>query len=1083
MKNLLFLLVFLAPSLLQGQVAVDSVALRQVDSLLQVVFNLNSNRGFDRALQILDSIQFSVIEKAGRESVQYATWLLHRGFIPLSKGDNKGSEKWLLEAESIHIHHLQERHPDYFKVLYRLGAFVYYRTNDSLCESYLMRGKAFLEKIDRRKQIEYSRVLGALGNFYAQTGKLDRAEVIMLESLASIEAMKGRENTDYTLALENLSKIYTKKNRFPEAIAKLTESRDIKAKTLGTAHPDYAYCLSTMGNNYKETGEFEQAQSLYEQALRITEAAYGQNHTQYAAMLESMAIFYITVLDDLEQGEQLLSTAREIIGNLPAGKAGFSYYNVTKNLALLYIEMGEFKKSESLCDEVYIFYAAMGKENFDYLSLRANMAILYDAQQRYEAAEQACQEVMIVEKKRTGTQTELYAKTCLVLGKAYIGQGAYIRAEKALLEAVDIYANIFGKENLSYGEALTNLAETCQKLAQYDRAEQYYTEALHVQEKVSGKQHSDRLATLQGLARLYTERRQMEQAEIHWLAYNQLMRQLVGKSATYMSEQQMLAYLKTFEAGINAFNHFVQQHPVPQFCALTYDNNLLFNGLLLENARRLMVETDHADSLTQKTYMRWQTCQRYLAVQYAKPLAERKRVAETEEEAGNLEKDLTRRLAAFAGTRQVPRWQAIQSALTPDKVAIEWVSYYIGSGDSTLYAALILLPGTDAPLFIPLFEEKQLTALLQAKGRLQPAFYNELYKDDKKGSELYDLIWKPIAAVLPKGTTVYCSPSGLLHRLNLSAIPTPDGNTLGKKYRLTMLGSTRQLVVPPASATNQNATAQLYGGIQYGASPALADKTDTAFTDLVAVRRGPDFTQNDSTLRGDNWNYLRWTEVEISAAAEVMKGKGIAPVLKKGAEATEESFKAIGTTGPSPRILHVATHGFFFPDPAPSVPLEGGGRVASPSQPLKVGWGGLVSENPMIRSGLVLAGGNHAWKTGKPLRLDLEDGILTAYEISQMNLVNTELVVLSACETGLGDLVGNEGVYGLQRAFKIAGARYLIMSLWQVPDFQTQVFISAFYKHWLEGKMTIPEAFRATQLELKTEYDEAFKWAAFVLVE
>ena len=137
----------------------------------------------------------------------------------------------------------------------------------------------------------------------------------------------------------------------------------------------------------------------------------------------------------------------------------------------------------------------------------------------------------------------------------------------------------------------------------------------------------------------------------------------------------------------------------------------------------------------------------------------------------------------------------------------------------------------------------------------------------------------------------------------------------------------------------------------------------------------------------------------------------------------------------------------------------------------------------MIRSGLVLAGGNHAWKTGKPLRPGLEDGILTAYEISQMDLSNTELAVLSACETGLGDLVGNEGVYGLQRAFKIAGARYLIMSLWQVPDFQTQVFMSAFYKHWLDDQMPVPEAFRATQSELRDRYGEAFKWAGFVLVE
>ena len=137
----------------------------------------------------------------------------------------------------------------------------------------------------------------------------------------------------------------------------------------------------------------------------------------------------------------------------------------------------------------------------------------------------------------------------------------------------------------------------------------------------------------------------------------------------------------------------------------------------------------------------------------------------------------------------------------------------------------------------------------------------------------------------------------------------------------------------------------------------------------------------------------------------------------------------------------------------------------------------------MIRSGLILAGGNYAWQTGKPFRDGLEDGILTAYEISQMNLSNTELVVLSACETGLGDIQGNEGVYGLQRAFKIAGVKYIIMSLWQVPDKQTSMLMTTFYKKWLEEKMSIPDAFHAAQKELRDIGLDPYQWAGFVLVE
>ena len=129
-----------------------------------------------------------------------------------------------------------------------------------------------------------------------------------------------------------------------------------------------------------------------------------------------------------------------------------------------------------------------------------------------------------------------------------------------------------------------------------------------------------------------------------------------------------------------------------------------------------------------------------------------------------------------------------------------------------------------------------------------------------------------------------------------------------------------------------------------------------------------------------------------------------------------------------------------------------------------------------------MAGGNSAWQGIQPPE-GREDGILTAYEISQMNLSNTELVVLSACETGLGDIQGNEGVYGLQRAFKIAGVKYLIMSLWQVPDKQTSLLMITFYKKWLVEKMTIPNAFHAAQKQLRDGGLEPYYWAGFVLVE
>ena len=200
------------------------------------------------------------------------------------------------------------------------------------------------------------------------------------------------------------------------------------------------------------------------------------------------------------------------------------------------------------------------------------------------------------------------------------------------------------------------------------------------------------------------------------------------------------------------------------------------------------------------------------------------------------------------------------------------------------------------------------------------------------------------------------------------------------------------------------------------------------------------------------------------------KKAGNRSTVKKGYAATEETFKQLGKNEPSPRILHVATHGFFFPDPASSNPAKGGEPAFK------------VSDNPMIRSGLILAGANHAWKTGLPLA-NLEDGILTAYEISQLDLRHTDLVVLSACETGLGQIAGNEGVYGLQRAFKIAGAKNLVMSLWQVPDYQTQELMTIFYQKMLLENMPVQVALQAAQEEMRQRNYEPYYWAGFVLIE
>lgn len=231
----------------------------------------------------------------------------------------------------------------------------------------------------------------------------------------------------------------------------------------------------------------------------------------------------------------------------------------------------------------------------------------------------------------------------------------------------------------------------------------------------------------------------------------------------------------------------------------------------------------------------------------------------------------------------------------------------------------------------------------------------------------------------------------------------------------------------------------------------------------------------DLNRGGESWNYLHGTLEEVNNIQKIAKDKNISTLYFTGNDALEENFKLLNGNA-SPSILHISTHGFFFPDPEQK--KEDLERMRITGEDKNVF---KLSDNPLNRAELLFAGANHTWK-GENASENLEDGILTVYEASQIYLPNTKLVVLSACETGLGDIKGSEGVFGLQRAFKAAGAEYLMMSLWKVPDKETAEFMEEFYKELFKTN-AIENSYKTAQDFMKEKYpDEPYKWAAFVLV-
>jgi CHAT domain-containing protein len=264
----------------------------------------------------------------------------------------------------------------------------------------------------------------------------------------------------------------------------------------------------------------------------------------------------------------------------------------------------------------------------------------------------------------------------------------------------------------------------------------------------------------------------------------------------------------------------------------------------------------------------------------------------------------------------------------------------------------------------------------------------------------------------------------------------------------------------------------LFGGIQYDLNEEEMALIATQYSDSEILSKDRSFV-NDSTRSINSFSFLNGTLQEVEAISAQFKKNGIATSLFTGTQANEEQFKLLNKQ--PVEVIHIATHGFFNPIEKDK-PSELDDFLFSGNQQFK------LSPNPLLRSGVIMAGGNKAWKGNEPVA-GMEDGILTAQEIADMNLFNTELVVLSACETGLGDIDNGEGVFGLQRAFKLAGVNSIIMSLWKVPDQATSEMMQLFYEKWLGG-MKKQQAFIETQREMKYRYpNNPASWAGFVMVD
>ena len=658
--------------------------------------------------------------------------------------------------------------------------------------------------------------------------------------------------------------------------------------------------------------------------------------------------------------------------------------------------------------------------------------------------------------------------------------GDYKAAEPYYKQALEIKKKALGEEHPSYASSLNNLGNLYMNMGDYKAAEPYYKQALEIRKKALGEDHPSYNSTENTYAYLLTKtNREKEGYEILKNNFTKKSIQITN-NFEWLNDNQKEAYWKMESEFYDNLSWFAYEafEKVPEAVSLNYNATLLTKSKMLESKISSENYYREVDELREELANR----RRLLAKMESDGSTEKDRIDKLRKEADSLDKRLTLSWPEYAQQKKnlSITWNQVQQNLYQGEAAIEFVRFKNEDDSLYYYNALVLKKGDSNPTLIKLCKEEDLTAITPKMGF----------------SAYYPLIWQPLESALVGIKTIYFAPTGELYNVPFHAIYAPKGKGdevlaaktdkrgaviqnekatteqnaeyLMDRYTLHQLTSTRYLAMGLKQKEKEKIgnNMAMVGGVNYDYLPGSQSST-------TKTKKNKNASRSSQSSSG-KLAYLEGTKTEVEQIASSVTPNNWQATLLENNDATEEKIIKLENKE-AKSILHIATHGYAFPE------YDFNDTTISKSS-LRYSY--RYSTNPMVRSGLILAGGNWAW-TGSDTLTKLgaeQNGILTALEVSQLNLKKTKLVVLSACETGLGKIEGSEGTFGLKRGFKLAGVEQMIVSLWSVPDKETMELMTLFYSD-LTKTLNPVISFEKAQKEMRNKYPtDPEKWAGFVLV-
>lgn len=812
------------------------------------------------------------------------------------------------------------------------------------------------------------------------------------------------------------------------------------------SHPKYSMSLSNLAGLYGEMNRFADAESLFKQSLVIQKKYFGEFYENYLLDLNNLAELYVR-MDKLPESEQLYTQAVTIAKKIYGTKHP-DYALLLHNMGILYQKLGNLPKSIACLEEaVQIRLEALGEQNPETAASVNSLAVAYHGSLRYKEALDMYYYVLGIREGLNGKKHPEYANIINNLAILQQDLKHYPLAESLYKVALSIRKQYLpgGEKHPIYANSLRSLGSLYEEQQAYLAADSLYFQALNIRAAALGEKHIEYATSLRDMANIRFLLEDYETAEDYYEeAIAQILERIETLFPSLSEKEKSRLYENNLKPTLERFVSFALVRggyqgktigkPNPAISGILYDNQLATKSLLLQATNKIRQQIlASKDSTLIKTYEHWRYEKEQLAKLYNMSINQRKKaninLDSVLQLTNDLEKQLSKQSQLFATTTTQKRtWKEITNLLKKGEVAIEIIQYHIHQGktalkDSVGYLALVLTPQTKTcPMVVLLPNGNLLEHQIYT-------YYKRSIRNKLSDEESYAYFWKPIANALPKGTKkVYFSGDGVYHQINLNTLLNPET----QKYVLDevdieLVSSTKSLL-------------------------ERSQKTTTFITPKATLVGYPDYNFLDgrkSSASHQEVAALPGTQKEILSLLPLLINKGWMVDTFTQCFAVEKTLKKIQ----SPNVLHIATHGNF--DPKQTEVLQ------KPQLLLAGACYGMTSENQPTQSG--------------------ENGVLTAFEAMNLNLDKTELVVLSACETGKGEITSGEGVYGLQRSFQVAGAKAIVMSLWKVNDEVTQKLMVAFYTRYLihHNKRL---ALREAELMVRKEHPEPYFWGAFVMV-